>query len=430
MSVGTWWNAETNHGSARPAGGGDLNGDGVSDIAYAEQTGNTITDGEVHIVTGSGDSSIVDQTYTIAGRNYMERDFGFFGVSLAFAGDVDRDGFDDLLIGAPYDRDRTSYGRAFLLYGGPSGPVAIEDVWSGEDAKLAVPQPEDGSAMDFGYGLAGLGDVNADGVNDIAVTWSHSPGSEWGTWPYYDVPGEARVWLGSCVDADGDAVCELDDCDESDTSIPSDTDAWYDGVDSDCDGWSDYDADRDGFDSDGHGGEDCDDTDPEIRPDADEVWYDGVDFDCDGANDYDADGDGHEEASYDGDDCDDDDASISPDATEVWYDGVDQDCDGGGDFDADEDGFDSADHGGEDCDDADAAVNPDAADIGGDGVDSNCDGEDEFASSGGDDDESDDDDDDDDDEDSKGGCASAPGSPVLGLAAFAILGLVRRGRQG
>ena len=40
------------------------------------------------------------------------------------------------------------------------------------------------------------------------------------------------------------------DCDESDPTInPDATETWYDGINSDCDGWSDYDADMDGYDS-------------------------------------------------------------------------------------------------------------------------------------------------------------------------------------
>jgi hypothetical protein len=48
------------------------------------------------------------------------------------------------------------------------------------------------------------------------------------------------------------------------------------------------DADQDGVFSD----EDCDDSDPSVRPGAADVWYDGTDSDCGGNDDFDADGDG------------------------------------------------------------------------------------------------------------------------------------------
>ena len=53
-----------------------------------------------------------------------------------------------------------------------------------------------------------------------------------------------------------------------------------------------------------------------------ETYYDGIDSDCDGASDYDADGDGEDAAAFGGDDCDDSDPGLNPDATEIWYDDV------------------------------------------------------------------------------------------------------------
>lgn len=73
---------------------------------------------------------------------------------------------------------------------------------------------------------------------------------------------------------------------------------------------------------------DCDDTDPDINPDAEEIYYDGVDSNCDMRSDNDADEDGFDANRMGGDDCDDDDPTTHPLATERCLDGADQDCDG------------------------------------------------------------------------------------------------------
>jgi len=181
------------------------------------------------------------------------------------------------------------------------------------------------------------------------------------------------------------------DCDDADATInPNADDAWYDGIDSNCQGDDDYDQDGDGFQALGEidGGDDCDDTDGDTWPGATDTWYDGVDSDCDGADDYDQDGDGHPHESVNSDpdtglhvpeedlDCNDEAVGINPSADEVWYDGVDQDCDGADDYDQDGDGSQF----GlglevEDCDDENPASAPGNIEVITDGVDRDCDGD-------------------------------------------------------
>ena len=131
------------------------------------------------------------------------------------------------------------------------------------------------------------------------------------------------------------------DCNDTNALInPNASDANLDGIDNDRDGLIDEDAlsgdqDGDGFDvQDG----DCDDNDATVYPGAVDTWYDGVDSDCQGDDDFDADGDGQAPTQYGGQDCDDGDNSTYFGATEIWYDGIDQDC--GFDSDYDQDGED------------------------------------------------------------------------------------------
>ncbi len=189
---------------------------------------------------------------------------------------------------------------------------------------------------------------------------------------------EVPVWGQAVADADQDGFESLaaggEDCDDSDENVyPDAPETWYDGIDADCEGDSDYDKDSDGYDSDAYGGDDCDDADEDVFPGGADTWYDGVDGDCAGDSDYDKDGDGYDSDAYRGPDCDDTDPEVYIGAEETPYDGVDSDCDGVSDYDADEDGYDSPAYGGDDCDDDDPDSFPDAEDTY-DRVDTDCDG--------------------------------------------------------
>ncbi len=130
------------------------------------------------------------------------------------------------------------------------------------------------------------------------------------------------------VDEDGDGFTADDDCDDSDADVyPGADEEPYDGVDQDCDGADLTDVDGDGFDG-GEGGDDCADDNPDVNPDAEEIC-DGHDNDCDGemgADELDEDGDGHLACAGD---CDDHDATVNPTAPDYPGDGHDQNCDGG-----------------------------------------------------------------------------------------------------
>ena len=164
--------------------------------------------------------------------------------------------------------------------------------------------------------------------------------------------------------------------DSDDNNSGDDGDAWWDFIDNDADGFTPSQGD-------------CDDTNPDIYPGAEEICGDGIDQDCDGfdkkcAATVDADGDGYSPP----DDRDDNDATIYPGAEEICGDGKDNDQDGMTDedcltcTDADGDGYFAETGCGTavDCDDHDPSINPGfTIDCGsdkffGDGIDNDCDG--------------------------------------------------------
>ena len=173
-----------------------------------------------------------------------------------------------------------------------------------------------------------------------------------------------------------------------------------DGVDNDCSGLT---PDRPDHDTDGYigdtcswgNGDDCDDGNPLIHPDAGEYCVDSFDNICDGLSDgddpycnpgcADADGDGYRDTACGGSDCDDDDPNRHPGAGEHCRDGLDNDCDLAVDYDdqadcppgcldLDGDGYLAAFCGGTDCDDLRFDVNPGAGEQCTDAVDNDCNG--------------------------------------------------------
>jgi uncharacterized protein (TIGR03382 family) len=237
-----------------------------------------------------------------------------------------------------------------------------------------------GDCDDSDSAASPLNSESCDGLDndcDGAVDEPGATGS--GTW-YADADGDlygdSAAPVSACERPAG-AVIDARDCDDANAGVhPGMPEAWYDGVDQDCDG-NDADADADGFAAISAGGDDCDDASAETFPGAEDAPYDGVDQDCAQDDDFDADGDGHAVQAAGGDDCDDTDASVFPGAADEPYDGVSTDCTPADDADQDADGFDALAAGGTDCDDSDSAVHPGAAEIWYDDVDQDCDGADD-----------------------------------------------------
>ncbi len=142
------------------------------------------------------------------------------------------------------------------------------------------------------------------------------------------------VACGGKADTDsGDADLDrdgytIDDCDDSNGAInPAATDVVGDGIDQNCDGIDGLDLDGDGWAAESSGGDDCDDADPAVFP---AMTY--TDLDGDGWGDDTTGavtcGETGQPTAELGGDCNDTDSDVHPGAEEIWYDDVDNDCDG------------------------------------------------------------------------------------------------------
>ena len=181
---------------------GDVNGDGFDDVIIGAPT-DGVGYGAAYVVFGSATGIPDTDLDSLAATDGFRIDGGYIGsqtgLSVASAGDVNGDGFDDVIVGAPY-ADGYDDGAAYLIFGKAGGFTNID---------LASLAPADGFTI-FGvyegYGGTGFdvssGDVNGDGFSDLIVGAPHSYNVS------DDYPGAAYVIFGK----DGDPL-DFDDID-------------------------------------------------------------------------------------------------------------------------------------------------------------------------------------------------------------------------
>ncbi|MEC7946683.1 MAG: MopE-related protein [Myxococcota bacterium] len=145
---------------------GDFDGDGNMDLAVGSKydDGAAQDAGRVYALTGPFPAgSEVDVEGEAVFETYETQSSRFFGtqISAFTAGDVDGDGFDDLLVGSYQNAESAYQSGAALLYFGPlSGSRSVKDA----DRPLVG----SGSSQSVGIG-ASIGDLDGDGIQDVAV---------------------------------------------------------------------------------------------------------------------------------------------------------------------------------------------------------------------------------------------------------------------
>lgn len=162
-----WTRARNTHVGRAP---NDLNGDGHSDVAVGAPLvdGEGVDRGSVFVYFGNAEGL----SLPIRFNDPDARDGAAFGVSVATLGDVNGDGFDDLLVGAAGVDD--ARGRAYLYFGAPAGM---------EKQPPMVLRSPDGDLEDwFGAAVMGTGDIDGDGLDDFAVgaPGANREGRDWG----------------------------------------------------------------------------------------------------------------------------------------------------------------------------------------------------------------------------------------------------------
>ena len=139
---------------------GDVDGDGYGDVIV----GTTIERAYVFKGSESGLAEAAVEHATPDALLEGDQDSAHIGASVAGSGDVNGDGYDDVIVGAPYyDAGQVNEGAAFVFLGGPSG------IPSGAAASAATQIESDQAFANLGESVAGAGDVNGDGYADVIV---------------------------------------------------------------------------------------------------------------------------------------------------------------------------------------------------------------------------------------------------------------------
>lgn len=248
---------------------GDVNGDGYADLIASDKT---YSSGAGRAVVFYGSASGLSTSTQIPSP---QAGIGF-GDTVETAGDVNGDGYDDVIISDDYDHN-----FVYIYHGSATGiettPVNTLGIGS----------------TNFGYRMEGGRDINRDGYDDVAIG---------------DFASRTVYIYYGCPDVDKDGFCAPQDCNDNNAAMKPTAQEVCDSVDNDCDGL-------------------IDDADSSTSSGSKITWYRDADGDnygvptptvlaCAKPSGY---------ASIVGD-CNDGVAAINPGAQEVC-DTVDNDCD-------------------------------------------------------------------------------------------------------
>ncbi|MFT5684613.1 MAG: hypothetical protein ACI8RZ_005557, partial [Myxococcota bacterium] len=162
--------AASDYSGSAVSGDGDFDGDGINDTligAWGDDDGGS-TAGAAYVVYGSvsGEMSLSDADLKLTGADSGD----YAGSAVDFAGDFDGDGLDDVLIGAwREDTGASNAGAAYLVLGGVTGTLSL--------TSAALTLTGESSGDYSGAAVAGVGDVDGDGLSDIFVgAWGDDDG--------------------------------------------------------------------------------------------------------------------------------------------------------------------------------------------------------------------------------------------------------------
>jgi hypothetical protein len=162
----------TLNGNRTVSNAGDVNNDGYDDVIIGEFYNANSNRAYIYL----GEEDMNNEPDVILEGEYPDDHFGW---SVSSAGDINNDGFSDVIIGAfTNDQGGNDAGSAYIYYGGNPMNNVPDIIFIGEN----------GSDY-FGCSVSSAGDVNNDGYDDVII-------GAYGEGPFLDDRGKAYVFFG------------------------------------------------------------------------------------------------------------------------------------------------------------------------------------------------------------------------------------------
>jgi len=188
---------------------GDLNGDGIADLLIGAASAGAGA-GSAYLVYGGANAALSNGILNLdnvaagtGGFKIMGENAGdTAGLSVASAGDINGDGYGDLLIGA-YNNDAggSNAGAAYVVYGGlnpalSNGVIDLDTIAAGTGGFKIVGEAAGSYA---GFNVAAAGDINGDGIGDLIVGAIHDNAGGSAAGAAYVVYGGANAALSNGI---------------------------------------------------------------------------------------------------------------------------------------------------------------------------------------------------------------------------------------